>query len=107
MNAPQTSTSVVSSSMVRWLPVEDAPKSGDSILLYSLKQGVVIGSWNPFAGGRTGPASFSGAWVFDHDFGDGWGTPKLNDVTHWAPLPGPPNAKSSNGQADDNQHSNT
>jgi hypothetical protein len=64
-----------------WQPIETAPKKEyEDVLLYSPTVGVCVANW------------YSGVekWALTHDYGDGWGTPKLYDVTHWAPLPEPP-----------------
>lgn len=75
-----------------WQPIATAPKNR-SILLHSGGHGVVIASWCIFSGRRNSNGEREGGWSFVHDFGDGYGTPALNDATHWMPLPSKPNEK--------------
>lgn len=69
-----------------WRTMEDAPRDGTDILLYSPKFGVCHANWNKFAQGNRG------GWLITYDNGDGHGAIEPNDATHWMPLPAPPAA---------------
>lgn len=93
---------------LRWQPIESAPRDGTPILLLSkgdeievdgekIKRGpaVALGKWWPEGdswvdefgqlGGDCYRLEVTGVW----ESGGGWFQP--NEVTHWMPLPEPPN----------------
>ena len=59
-----------------WQPIDTAPKSGTSILVYD-GNGIFICSW------------YDDKWDVDHDVG-GWEYQEGINATHWRPLPAPP-----------------
>lgn len=77
-----------------WQPIATAPKgtehASECILVWSPSVGVVIAAWSKFQGRRMENGEFEGGWSIVHDFGDGYGTPSIDDATHWMPLPDPP-----------------
>jgi hypothetical protein len=76
---------------IEWQPIETAPKNeageflGPTILIYYAADGL---TWPAYWGPEKG-SLVDGAWHVADDYGDDrpFNTP---DVTHWAPMPNPP-----------------
>jgi hypothetical protein len=64
-----------------WQPIETAPKDGTRILIAS-KEGVASASWSCCI--HWDPAG-------DWSDSDEYATPAGHEITHWMPLPEPPN----------------
>lgn len=65
---------------MQWQPIETAPKDGDEILAWN-PYGAVVASWQKW------PNTAGGYW----STGCGCENDRAVKVTHWMPLPEPPN----------------
>lgn len=75
--------------MSEWQPIETAPKDGGDLLLWQpgAECSIVVGRWQSFTDADTGEQS---SWWAPADslISDVCGS--LEDVSHWMPLPSPP-----------------
>ena len=73
--------------MSEWQPIETAPKDGTRVLVFGFGDDFEVVRWTPDAGliAPGLPFNRTGAWKTSQD---GWLLP--NEVTHWMPLPPPP-----------------
>lgn len=83
LNDPIAPATGVAIPLVRWRPIETAPKDGSDMLLWcsNSEPRIVQGRWAEFGG--------EGWWGFSESLlSDIVG--QIEDATHWMPLPSPP-----------------